>query len=154
MPDIRLTPGSRGLADVSIEANDLQVDDGLKTAIILSLFTDRRAELSDTLPDGQTDRRGWWADAVPVVAGDRFGSRLWLLDRSKQTADTLERAQAYAQESLQWLIDDRVTDSVTVVAEFIQPNLGLGLAVSARRPGGDLVKFRFDYTWAAEGLEA
>ena len=81
----------RDSADFAIEANDLATDDGLETAVSLSLFTDRRAEDGDALPSGDADRRGWWGDDFPAVDGDRMGSRLWLLARSKQTPDVLER---------------------------------------------------------------
>lgn len=46
-------------ADVAVELNDLVSEDGLQTAVALSLFADRRAEDGDVLPDDQVDRRGW-----------------------------------------------------------------------------------------------
>lgn len=138
-----------GSADLSIAANDLAGDDGLETAIFLSLFLDRRAEPGDVLPEGEADRRGWWGDAVPVVAGDRVGSRLWLLARSKGTADVLDRAREYALEALAWLTEDRVASSVDVEAEFL-PQGGLGLAVTIRRPNMDPARFRFGRAWAAQ----
>ena len=94
-------------ADLALETFALASDDGLETAVILSLFTDARARDDDTLPAGQTDRRGWWADAFPAVAGDRFGSRLWLLRRSKQLQESLIVAREYAEEALAWLVEAR-----------------------------------------------
>lgn len=138
-----------GAADLGIEANDLQRDDGLETAVLLSLFADRRAESGDVLPDEQVDRRGWWADAHPVVEGDRIGSRLWLLGRSKETADIVARAEEYIREALQWLIDDLVSDRIDVTAEIVSRGV-LGIAVVIHRPKVDVATFRFDYTWAAQ----
>ncbi len=134
-----------GAADFAIEANDLATDDGLETAVMLSLFTDRRAEDGDVLPDGETDRRGWWAD----TEDDKTGSRLWLLDRSKETQATIDRAVEYTREALQWMIDDKVTDRIEVSAEWIRPEV-LGLAVSIFRPKADAVTFQFNYTWDAQ----
>ena len=37
---------------------------------------------------------------VTAVEGDKVGSRLWLLGRSKRTADTLSRLEEYAREAL------------------------------------------------------
>lgn len=139
-----------GAASVVVEANDLKPDDGLATSIYLSLFLDRRAEPGDVLPDGVTDRRGWWADAHPVAAGDVIGSRLWLLERSKNTPDVLDRATTYAREALQWLLDDRVSDRVDVTTEFLDGVAGLGIVVTVYRPGVDPARFRFDRTWDAE----
>lgn len=138
-----------GAADLAVSANDLASDEGLETAVWLSLFTDRRAEDGDVLPDAETDRRGWWGDAFPVVEGDRFGSRLWLLSRSKQTQEVLDTAPELAREALQWLIDDRVSDRVDAVAEIVRPQM-LGLAVTIYRPTGDAVQFRYNYNWVAQ----
>ncbi len=135
--------------DLEIEENDLTQDGGLETALLWSLFSDRRAELTDVLPDGETDRRGWWADAHPVVENDKFGSRLWLLSRSKETPDVLVRTDEYVREATKWLIDDRVLDVIDVAATY--PARGvLDLRVTAHRPNGDSVEFRFHHTWAAQ----
>lgn len=139
--------------DFVLSGNDLQTDDGLRTALVLSLFTDRRAEDGDTLPDGETNRRGWWADspeAAPIAEGDKFGSRLWLLARSKETPDILARAEDYTREALQWLIDDRVATSIAVAATFLSPMRGVSLAITITRPTTDPANFRFNRTWVAE----
>jgi phage gp46-like protein len=150
MSDIALIwNASLGAADAAVSANDLAADDGLETAVLLSLFTDRRAEEGDVLPAGQTDRRGWWGDVYPVANNDRFGSKLWLLARSKQTQETLTLAETYARESLQWLIDDLVSDRVDVAAEWVRNGV-MGLSINIHRPGKDSVRFRFDKTWAAQ----
>lgn len=152
--DIGLTwdPAS-GSADFAIEDGDLAVDEGLRTAVMLSLFLDRRAEPGDVLPEG-TDRRGSWMDLVPVVTGDKIGSRLWLLARVKQTADVLPRAREYAREALEWLTVDKVATAVDVVAEFMSEPRGLALAVTIHRPKLDPVTYRFGSVWAAEESRA
>jgi phage gp46-like protein len=135
--------------DLVIEKNDVAVDDGLETAVLVSLFTDRRAEETDQLPDGETSRRGSWIDAFPVVPNDHFGSRLWLLGREKQQQSVLDRARAYALEALQWLIEDKIAQKVEVTAEIVSPGV-LGLRVEISRPLGDVVKFRTNYAWLAQ----
>lgn len=150
MSDIALVwDNVAGAADIAISANDLQRDDGLETAVFLSLFTDRRAEEGDTLPDTVTDRRGWWGDGVPVVAGDRWGSRLWLLSRAKDEPETATRAREYAEEALAWLVEDRVTDRVEVTAELNGTGV-LTLAVTVYRPERDVTRYRYDYVWASQ----
>lgn len=126
--DIKLSWAGWG-ADCSLHAADLLPENELETAVILSLLCDARARDDDTLPDGGTDRRGWWADSVaPEADGDRTGSRLWLLSREKTLPEVLRRAKDYAEEALAWLVDDKVASSVTVTAEM--PRRGL-LALSA-----------------------
>lgn len=140
-------------ADLAVANNDLVGDDGLETAILLSLFTDRRAEPGDPLPAGELDRRGWWGDAFPVAEGDRHGSRLWLLARAKQQAATVARAREYAREALQWLIDDRVASQVEVTAEIPRAGM-LALTVVVHRPNTDPARYRFGATWSAVAQEA
>ena len=63
MSDLKLTWNEWG-ADAAVEGHDLALEDGMATAVILSLFLDARARADDALPDGGTDRRGFWADTV------------------------------------------------------------------------------------------
>lgn len=59
---------------------------------------------------------GWWADSYnddePPI-----GSKLWLLSREVLTDSTLKLAREYAEDALQWLVDDHVAESVSVSAE-------------------------------------
>lgn len=112
--------------DCGMEAGDLVAEGSLRTAVILSLFLDRRADDDDILPNGSDDRRGWWADTVAPMtdygigggsaSGDHIGSRLWLLSREKQLAGVLDRARHYAEEALTWLVEDGVATAVQVTA--------------------------------------
>ena len=95
---------------------DNDKSDPLVRAVIISLFTWRRAHDDDVLPNAGMSRMGWWGDSFPPVANDRIGSRLWLLARSKLTDSTAQQAQDYAEEALQWLIDDGVAARVDVSA--------------------------------------
>lgn len=123
MLDIALTwnPAS-GKADLGMNGPDLATDAGLTTAVIVSLFTDRLADEGDGIPDGTSDRRGFWGDEAfqqpGVVPAYLTGSKLWLLDRALQTQDTLNKAQDYAKQALQWMIADGVAGSVEAVATF------------------------------------
>jgi phage gp46-like protein len=136
-------------ADFSIVANDLAPDAGLQTAVLLSLFLDRRAQEGDVLPDDQTDRRGWWADQYASVEGDKIGSRLWLLSRAKQTQETLDRAADYVREALQWMVDDKVTNQIDVATSFFAPGM-MGIQIKIHRPTTDAVTFKFNYNWTAQ----
>lgn len=143
-----------GAADLAIVENaytttDVESDEGLETAVLLSLFTDRWAETTDVLPSSETDRRGWWADAIPVVEGDLWGSRLWLLAREKEQASVLERAREYTREALQWMLDDKVAERVDVTAEIVSRGV-LGLTIVIHRPKVDSSDFRFDYNWESQ----
>jgi len=138
------------------DIQDLESDEGLETAIIISLFTDRRALSDDPLPDPNSiDRRGWWGDLVsPAVEGDQIGSKLWLLERSKTLESVLQRAQEYAQESLQWLIDDQVAAKVAVSAQRqgVVGNDRLALGVEVHKKDGNVIALNFEAQWTSQGL--
>lgn len=133
-------------ADLVKLDGDYAVEPGLTTAMLLSLFTDRRAEPDDVPPSGDpTDRRGWWADEFAAVPGDRMGSRLWLLARAKRTAETLRRAEEYAREALQWMLDDSVAASLDVTVEFVGDSMVISIVV--HRPGRDPLSLKFAHVW-------
>lgn len=131
-------------ADLSSLGYDLETDDSLQTAAIVSLFTDREADSDDELPAGETDRRGWWADATldDAAEGSKIGSKLWLIRREKRTEPVRQRAEQYCREALQWLVDDGLVDTVGVLAEWQESMLAIRV-----RLGND----EYDYTYPWEG---
>lgn len=135
--------------DWQIAGPGLAEEDGLETAIIISLFTDRRANHDDILPATDDDRRGWWGDYLADTAGDLIGSRLWLLEREKLTDAVLLKAKEIAAESLQWLIEDGVARAVTVTAERLQAT-ALGLLIEITKPDGSVVSYQFSRFWQGE----
>ncbi|WP_341893892.1 phage GP46 family protein [Ferrovibrio terrae] len=151
--DIRVTFDDVTLTgDLAVVAGLLALEPGPKSSIIISLFSDARAGAADELPDDETSRRGYWADALSDDPEESTGSLLWLLQREKQTEKTRLRAKAYAERSLQWMIRDGVARAITVVAEWIgQGRLGLGIAVS--RPDGTTERYRFEQIWQAAEAE-
>lgn len=150
LADLALTWSiATGDADLALIDADLASDIGLETAVMLSLYCDRRAEPDDLPPsDDARDRRGWWADQFADVPGDLIGSRLWLLDRAKATNETVLRAREYVREALAWMIEDRVIAGLDV--EVTMTPDGLMIALGLQRPGRDPVAFRFAHTWNQE----
>ncbi|PKR50758.1 phage GP46 family protein [Thalassospira marina] len=128
-------------------SSSFKTDHGLETAVIASLFTDRRARDDDAVPDG--DRRGFWGDAWPVIPGLKVGSRLWLLDREIITSQTIARVREYGSEALRWLTDNGFARSVTFDA-FRDRDAGrwvISVRVTISRPDGQLFERRFANIW-------
>ncbi len=141
--DIALNWHGEG-ADASIDGADLQGDNGLRTAVILSLFADRRAGPDDIVDD--QDQRGWWAD----VYGDRpLGSRLWLLDREKDLPEVVNKAHDYAHEALDWLQEDGIAKAIEI--DITSPNSEeLNINVRIIRPDDTLLSLQFQRRWQVE----
>lgn len=125
-------------------SGQLLADHDLKTAALISLFTWRRAKADDVLPEPNATRKGCWIDAI---SGRAMGSRLWLLQREKQLQEVVERAREYAEESLDWLVDDGVCESVEVVCEIVATGV-LGMQVIFTRDLNTTVKFQFEFAWS------
>lgn len=138
--------GQQLLMDLALDGLLLADDDGLVTAVIISLFTDRQANADDVLPDG-TSRRGWWGDVLGR-AGDKIGSRLWLNESAKQLGAVLVKDREYAQEALKWLVDDGVASAVDVVAS--SPRSGVrALDISIQRANKPVARYQFQRFWKA-----
>lgn len=143
-------------ADLELVDGDLRVDRGLRTAVLLSLFADRRIADDERLPGHRDpedlelpgvsprlprDLRGWWADRD----GDLFGSRLWLLGRAKLTSITIDLARQYAEEALAWLVDEGIAEAVEVRAERLSNNLSIDVRIHRGRAR------RWDELWRETG---
>lgn len=149
MTDAALIWSSNRLeADIALAPDgwDLASDDGLETAVTISLFTDRRAS-EDELPDGESDRRGSWQDAIDDD-GDEIGSLLWLLDREKATAEVAVKAEHYVREALAWMTADGIAEAVDVVSEIAGECLALDVGV--RLPDGR----HLEYSYSLGGADA
>lgn len=131
-----------GLFDALLLGNDLQIDEGLATAIYISLFTDARANTDDQVPN--QERGGWWGDAFAATEGDKIGSRLWLLRPGKLNNEIAKRARDFALESLNWLIADGVAKELEIEFER-QGHSTVAIKVILTKPEGIIHKF--DYIW-------
>lgn len=117
--------------------------DLLTRAVVISLFTWRRAK-----PDDETDvPMGWWGDTWPVAQNDRYGSRLWLLQRKKLTNQTALEARTYIREALQWMIEDGLVSRIDLIIQRTGIN-ELGNSITLWR-NGEPTTISFDDLWSA-----
>ena len=122
-----------GEFDIDTSNEDLLIEDGLETAILISLFTDQRVG----------GDKGFWGDSID---GDNWGSKIWTLMREKLTEKTRTKFQEYAKDSLRWLLDDKVAKSINFQSEIVQPE-SIHLLVEIIRPDGSTVGYRFNTIW-------
>lgn len=153
MTDIALEFSDYRGGDIVLAGQDLARDDGLESAVLVSLFTDRRATPEQFRPgDQEADLRGWWGDFNPPSPNDKTGSLLWLLRREKQTGETLARARQYAEQALEWMLEDKVARRVTVAVEYGPPGF-MYIEIDIERPGTSRLSYRYDYEWAAQAAK-
>ncbi len=141
--------------DIKMGVSDLERDGGLETAVMLSLYSDRRALDSDDYDND--NKRGWWGDELNID-NDQTGSRLWLLERSKTTQQSLNLAKGYVREALQWMIDDGVCMKIDIVAQRYnrqnpaRPEIGdtLAMQIKIRKFDGTETVMKFNDIWEAQ----
>lgn len=125
---------------LNLDTQQLESNEDLLTSITISLLADRLALPSDELPTlFSDDRRGWWGDPYLIKdqnVGQRLGSRLWLLTRSKTSENLLPLAKNYAAEALAWLTDHKIAASVDIKTYFYSNDVSkLGIDVTVSRVG-------------------
>ncbi|CAH0152996.1 phage GP46 family protein [Pseudomonas mediterranea] len=120
------------------------VESALIRAVIISLYTWRRAETDDPVDDDEL--YGWWGDSYPSIADDRIGSRLWLLRRVKLADATQRDAEFYAGEALRWLIDDGQVLDIAISSTRADTNR-LNLSVVLTIPDGSRLEIPSTPSW-------
>lgn len=136
--------------DLVFDGADLSTDAGLRTAVIVALFSSALAGPDDPLPVGETDRRGWWGDMLGDADGDQIGSKRWLYYREKATEQTARKIRDADRAALQFLIDQRVVSGVTDIRIETEWQAGGFLAerIVLVRPEDELA-FTFSQAWEA-----
>ncbi|WP_145519064.1 phage GP46 family protein [Yersinia bercovieri] len=118
--------------------------DPLTRAVIISLFTWRRAD-----PDDDSEKpMGWWGDSYPTIQNDRIGSRLYLLQRTTLTNNTVELARGYLEQALAWLKEDGVVSRITINVQRRGTDI-LTAEITLYRNDGNSQLITFDDLWSA-----
>lgn len=141
MSDAAVVWGPGG-GDLAIEDGDLVADDGLASAVLISLFSDARLD-GGSLLEG-ADPRGWWGEA----AGERYGSLLWTLEREKTTEDLPVRVEEAARAALLWLVEGGYVEELELEASYLERGhilLRVRLVRGAARRGANLWLATRDY---------
>lgn len=135
MIDLKLKANSSFQFDLELGDSDIASESALETAVIISLFTDKRVN----------DERGFFGDSLE---SEPWGSKIWTLQREKLTDQTKKKLEDYAKESLQWLIDDKIAKKITVESEIVKP-ARINLLVKIYK-GDSVSDHRFDNIWGEQ----
>ncbi|EOZ8000061.1 phage GP46 family protein [Escherichia coli] len=136
-----------------------ELKEGFSVVVILSNGRDERGQFAsyDVVDDVRQmlfkALLGWNPEACgnpitwPEVQNDRYGSRLWLLQRSKLTNQLVQTVRGYIRECLQWMIDDGVVSRIDLDIRRTGIN-ELGNSITLWRRDGP-VMISFDDLWSA-----
>lgn len=144
--DAVLVVSDEGVYDLQIgDDGDIVTSDSLDTAILVSLFTDARADASEVADSAK--RRGWIGNES--TPGIEMGSKLWLYDQARVTRETINGVRDATQDALQWLVDDGLAVSVRTAATASAD--GITVEVVIERPSGQ-VENRYYDLWNGTGV--
>jgi phage gp46-like protein len=125
----------------------------LNTAVVISLFTDKR------IPDDHplrylvqdNDPRGWWGDGVDVqsdLGETDMGSLLWVFERAPLTEDIRRWVEAIAIDALTPLLKQGIVVQIDAqaIANFAIGRCDLVIKLYGR-DGSQVYDQRFDDIW-------
>ena len=135
-----------GLYDFQLDADgDIKSEDAFDTAIIVSLFAERRASESEIRQPEL--RRGWIGNQ-----GEDFeiGSKIWLYEQARTNRTSLNGIVGAATDALQWLVEGGLATAVRDVDSILTRD-GVQLVVKIDRPDGT-AETRVFNLWENTGL--
>jgi len=145
--------------DISLDESksDLIREEGLTTAVYISLFTDIRVSEDEDLSDfNSDDKKGWWGDQLNADLGpeesDAIGSRLWLMARAKTDTNSINIIKNHVIEALDWMIRDGVCSKIEVSTERQGEtyNSRLAVQIDIYKNDGKVQSIKFDDLWNAQ----
>jgi phage gp46-like protein len=124
--DIKLNSDA-GYFDFSVTNGDFTTTKGLDSALLMSLFVNKRADSSEV--PTVSKQQGWWGNTIGNYANYEIGSKLWLLDQARHTNTTLNLAKTYTYDGLSWLMTDQLADRIVVSDNFANNNLAINVII-------------------------
>jgi phage gp46-like protein len=139
-------------ADAQIKyEGDFERDQGLGTAIIISLFTDMKVSQEEAI-DGY--RGGHFGNDL---LGYNLGSRLFLLKRKKLVKDTFRLAEQYSVEALDWMKKEGIVSTIIAIA-IVSTIIAIAgksktrknallLLIQIKKPDNVVLNYKFVIPW-------
>jgi phage gp46-like protein len=127
MPKDILLNKDSGYLDIGFTNGDLTLTSGFETALVMSLFCEKRATVAE-VPRLEL-RRGWWGNTVSDYSNYEIGSKLWLLDQSRNDPTALNLAKTYSADGLSWLLTDKYCTKIEVESNYVINNLEITITL-------------------------
>jgi len=127
---------------------------GLRTGVLLQLFTNRRAPDDHPLRSGFDDPMGWWGNSVGVRVDnyeEELGSLLWMLARAPFDDQTPLLAETMTREALQPILNQGAVARFDVNVVETSERHTLCIDISAFSVSGEQVySEKFHVLWQQE----
>ena len=112
---------------------DLHRDDGLTSAITLSIYSDARVG----------NKNGWWGDSYLDPDDKVANSKLWTLLGKTTTQEHINLGIDYIKQALQWMLDDQLLLDIKVSANHLKRKLDIfAFKIIATKPDGNVLSLR------------
>lgn len=141
-------------ADIELRSGAPIIDDGLQTAVYMSLFSDAF--------DANEVSGGWWGDlleeAIPAKSSSRkaqaavaakLGSRIWTLARAKVLPGIEKTVEGYCLAALQWLKDYKIAEAITCTVS-IASGRNILMDIKIFQPGAEKPATEYRFNWDAQ----
>jgi phage gp46-like protein len=146
--DFRLSKNTNGIYDISFnDSGDIQGLNSFDTAILMTVFCERRAESSEV--PNNSSRRGWWGNLLSRVQNFEIGSKAWLLEQARKTEKELNLAITYYQTAFNWFIEDQYAQSIRVDGNLTASGIAVKITINVPR---DNVSTPFFDLWLGTGV--
>jgi phage gp46-like protein len=113
--DIKFIKTKNGTYDIDFENGDFALTDGLDSAILLSIFGEKRApkeKVRDPLK-----RRGHFSNEFADIEGYQVGSTQWLYtEQSENSESNTTELENSIKDGLKWFVDDKICKRTNVKA--------------------------------------
>jgi len=133
--DVRVVNSEDG-GEITFEHGQPLMDEGLETAVYLSLFSSP----------------GWWGNSLSTQ-GEQLGCTLEDLRNGTLSNKVRLDAEETCRKALAWLVSEGVADSVTIVASIPRADL-LGLVITIKQPATGQATLRYAVNWKAQRVRA
>lgn len=143
MADLKLQLNEEKELDLIIENNDFTSDDTINTSIELSITKKRY--------DKTTSQNGWAAEKI-LPSDRQQGSRLYLVMQQPITDQSTNLVNKYVYEALEWLIEDKVAESISVSSERVDTNR-IDFSVTITKPNDKEENFDYYLNWSAQNVQ-
>lgn len=138
-----------GIFDLEADGNgDLKLTGGFESAILCSLFSDRRAA-ADEVADPMK-RRGWIGNLLASIPNDNFGSGFWLYEQARGTQAVCNGMKDEALKALQWLLDDDLVKAISASVSYIPAKRRMILDIAATDALGRITRRSYEI-WQRTG---